>query len=69
MLILPDRDVLEKIIIPYFTEGILCFAGIDKYTKHYPKLFKTNAYFILLRQENPLVFSRGDELTLTSSPK
>ncbi len=47
---LPDRDVLETVIIPFFSQGTICFAGLDKNTKNYPSLFKTQVYFLDIDQ-------------------
>jgi SAM-dependent methyltransferase len=47
----PDRDVLEQIIIPYFTcrsdvKSVL-FVGCDWYTKHYCRLFREVEYWTI----------------------
>ena len=43
---LPDRKILEQIIIPYFDNGSVCFVGINKKTKYYQDLFKNQVVII-----------------------
>lgn len=43
---LPDRTILEQIIIPYFDKGNICFVGINKKTKYYQELFKNSVVII-----------------------
>jgi hypothetical protein len=49
---LPDRIVLEQIIIPAMDYGNVCFVGTDKHTDHYPILFTKSSLFILNKDEN-----------------
>ncbi len=39
-LALPDRIILENIIIPSLDKGTVCFIGVSKHNGHYNKLFK-----------------------------
>lgn len=48
---LPDRDVLETIIIPHLDKGNTGFVGIDKHTQYYPKLF-CNSNVLVIDQDN-----------------
>lgn len=48
---LPDRDVLENTIIPYFDKGNVCFVGIEKYTKHYPTLFPSSNLLVIDKEK------------------
>jgi hypothetical protein len=43
----PDRDVLDKVIVPYYNTGKLCFVGIDNRTRHYIELCKADEVIIL----------------------